>query len=170
VDSPGSQQGLDQKHAAQLLFAFAEATVPKLTVILRKAYGEAYSVMGSKHLRADLNLAWPTAEVLVAEPEAAVNILHRRELESTIRHAEAVMPQGVTLSEQQKLEILAEIRKERMDEYSRHFASPYLAAERGYVDAVIRPSETRRRLNFALDRLSTKRDSTPMRKHGNIPL
>ena len=175
-DVPGFMPGVQQehggiiRHGAKLLYAFAEATVPKLTVITRKAYGGAYCVMSSKHLRTDLNLAWPTAEIAVMGPEGAVNIVYKREFDLTLRRAEAVMPQGVTLSEEQKLAILTEIRQEKVDEFRERFANPYVAAERGYIDAVIRPSETRRRLNAALDMLSTKRDRNPAKKHGNIPL
>jgi propionyl-CoA carboxylase beta chain len=175
-DVPGFMPGTRQehggiiRHGAKLLYAFAEATVPKLTVITRKAYGGAYCVMSSKHLRTDVNLAWPTAEIAVMGPEGAVNIVYKRELDAVLRRAQAVMPQGVSLSEEQKLEVLAEARKEKVDEFRERFANPYVAAERGYVDAVIRPSETRRRLNTALDMLATKREKNPPRKHGNIPL
>ena len=175
-DVPGFMPGIQQehggiiRHGAKLLYAFAEATVPKLTVITRKAYGGAYCVMSSKHLRTDVNLAWPTAEIAVMGPEGAVNIVYKREFDATLRRAEAVMPQGVSLSEEKKLEILAEIRAEKVEEFRDRFANPYVAAERGYVDAVIRPSETRRRLNTALDMLSTKREKNPPKKHGNIPL
>jgi propionyl-CoA carboxylase beta chain len=175
-DVPGFLPGLQQehggiiRHGAKLLYAFAEATVPKLTVITRKAYGGAYCVMSSKHIRTDLNLAWPTAEIAVMGPEGAVNIVYKTELARTVAQAEAVMPQGVSLSEQQKQDILAEARKEKVDEFRDRFANPYVAAERGYIDAVIRPSETRRRLNSALDMLSTKREKNPPKKHGNIPL
>jgi len=175
-DVPGFMPGTRQehggiiRHGAKLLYAFAEATVPKLTIITRKAYGGAYCVMSSKHLRTDINLAWPTAEIAVMGPEGAVNIVYKRELDSVVRRAEAVMPQGVSLTEEQKLEVLAEARKEKVDEFRERFANPYVAAERGYVDAVIRPSETRRRLNTALDMLATKREKNPPRKHGNIPL
>ena len=175
-DVPGFMPGIQQehggiiRHGAKLLYAFAEATVPKLTVITRKAYGGAYCVMSSKHLRTDVNLAWPTAEIAVMGPEGAVNIVYKREFDATLRRAEAVMPQGVSLSEEQKLEILAEIRAEKVEEFRERFANPYVAAERGYIDAVIRPSETRRRLNTALDMLSTKREKNPPKKHGNIPL
>ena len=175
-DVPGFMPGIQQehggiiRHGAKLLYAFAEATVPKLTVITRKAYGGAYCVMSSKHLRTDLNLAWPTAEIAVMGPEGAVNIVYKRELDAVVRRAEAIMPQGVSLSEEQKLEVLAEARKEKVEEFRERFANPYVAAERGYIDAVIRPSETRRRLNSALDMLATKREKNPAKKHGNIPL
>ena len=175
-DVPGFMPGTRQehggiiRHGAKLLYAFAEATVPKLTVITRKAYGGAYCVMSSKHLRTDVNLAWPTAEIAVMGPEGAVNIVYKRELDAVVKRAQAVMPQGVSLTEEQKLEVLAEARKEKADEFRERFANPYVAAERGYVDAVIRPSETRRRLNTALDMLATKREKNPPKKHGNIPL
>jgi propionyl-CoA carboxylase beta chain len=175
-DVPGFMPGTRQehggiiRHGAKLLYAFAEATVPKLTVITRKAYGGAYCVMSSKHLRTDVNLAWPTAEIAVMGPEGAVNIVYKRELDTVVRRAQAVMPQGVSLTEEQKLEALAEARTARVDEFRERFANPYIAAERGYVDAVIRPRETRRRLNTALDMLATKREKNPPRKHGNIPL
>jgi propionyl-CoA carboxylase beta chain len=175
-DVPGFMPGTRQehggiiRHGAKLLYAFAEATVPKLTVITRKAYGGAYCVMSSKHLRTDVNLAWPTAEIAVMGPEGAVNIVYKRELDQVLRRAQAVMPQGVSLSEEQKMEILAEARAERVEEFRERFANPYVAAERGYIDAVIRPSETRRRLNTALDMLATKREKNPAKKHGNIPL
>jgi propionyl-CoA carboxylase beta subunit len=175
-DVPGFMPGIQQehggiiRHGAKLLYAFAEATVPKLTVITRKAYGGAYCVMSSKHLRTDLNLAWPTAEIAVMGPEGAVNIVYKRELDAVVRRAEGVMPQGVSLSEEQKMEVLAEARREKVDEFRERFANPYVAAERGYIDAVIRPSETRRRLNSALDMLATKREKNPAKKHGNMPL
>ncbi|QNI36855.1 acyl-CoA carboxylase subunit beta [Edaphobacter albus] len=175
-DVPGFMPGTRQehggiiRHGAKLLYAFAEATVPKLTVITRKAYGGAYCVMSSKHLRTDVNLAWPTAEIAVMGPEGAVNIVYKRELDEVLRRSQAVMPQGVSLSEEQKLEILAEARTVKVEEFRERFANPYVAAERGYVDAVIRPSETRRRLNTALDMLATKREKNPPKKHGNIPL
>ncbi|HXC95909.1 MAG TPA: acyl-CoA carboxylase subunit beta [Edaphobacter sp.] len=175
-DVPGFMPGIQQehggiiRHGAKLLYAYAEATVPKLTVITRKAYGGAYCVMSSKHLRTDVNLAWPTAEIAVMGPEGAVNIVYKRELDAVVRRAEAIMPQGVSLSEEQKMEVLAEARSERVEEFRERFANPYVAAERGYVDAVIRPSETRRRLNAALDMLATKREKNPAKKHGNIPL
>lgn len=161
VNTPGMHPDQDSiRHAAQLLRAFAEATVPRLTVILRKTSGAAYGIMGSRHLRADLNFAWPTAEIVAAEPETAISILYRNELESLVRRVQAAMPQGVTLSEEQKLEILTEAREEKVEAYRERFANPYIAAERGYIDAVIRPSETRHRLNTALDMLATR--------HGNI--
>jgi propionyl-CoA carboxylase beta chain len=175
-DVPGFMPGIQQehggiiRHGAKLLYAFAEATVPKLTVITRKAYGGAYCVMSSKHLRTDLNLAWPTAEIAVMGPEGAVNIVYKRELDVTVRRAEAMWPQGKPFTEEEKMAVLAEARKEKVEEFRERFANPYVAAERGYIDAVIRPSETRRRLNSALDMLATKRDKNPAKKHGNIPL
>src|SRR4030081_3401727 len=169
---PGTQQefGGIIRHGAKLLFAFAEATVPKITVITRKAYGGAYCVMASKHLRTDVNLAYPTAEIAVMGPEGAVNIVYKRELDVTVRRAEAMWPQGKAFTEEEKLAVLAEARKEKVEEFRVRFANPYVAAERGYIDAVIRPSETRRRLTTALDMLATKRDKNPAKKHGNIPL
>ena len=175
-DVPGFMPGVQQehggiiRHGAKLLYAFAEATVPKLTVITRKAYGGAYCVMSSKHLRTDLNLAWPTAEIAVMGPEGAVNIVYKRELDQTVRRAAAIMPQGVSLSEEQKVEILAEARKEKVEEFRERFANPYVAAERGYIDAVVRPSETRRRLNAALDMLATKREKNPARETRQHPV
>jgi propionyl-CoA carboxylase beta chain len=166
---PGTQQeyGGIIRHGAKLLFAFAEATVPKLTVITRKAYGGAYCVMSSKHIRTDLNLAWPTAEIAVMGPEGAVNIVYGRELNQAVASAEAA--QG-PLSEEHKQQLLAEARAEKVHEFREQFANPYIAAERGYVDAVIRPRETRRRLITALEMLQGKRDKNPPKKHGNIPL
>jgi propionyl-CoA carboxylase beta chain len=175
-DVPGFMPGIQQehggiiRHGAKLLYAFAEATVPKLTVITRKAYGGAYCVMSSKHLRTDVNLAWPTAEIAVMGPEGAVNIVYKRELDVTVRRAKAMWPQGKAFTEEEKMAVLAEARKEKVEEFRERFANPYVAAERGYIDAVIRPSETRRRLNTALDMLATKRDKNPAKKHGNIPL
>ena len=175
-DVPGFLPGVQQehggiiRHGAKLLYAFAEATVPKLTVITRKAYGGAYCVMSSKHLRTDLNLAWPTAEIAVMGPEGAVNIVYKREFDQALKTAEAVWPQGKAFTEDEKAGILAELRKEKVDEFRERFANPYVAAERGYIDAVIKPSETRRRLNEALDMLATKRERNPAKKHGNIPL
>jgi propionyl-CoA carboxylase beta chain len=175
-DVPGFMPGIQQehggiiRHGAKLLYAFAEATVPKLTVITRKAYGGAYCVMSSKHLRTDVNLAWPTAEIAVMGPEGAVNIVYKRELDGVVRQAEAMWPQGKAFTEEEKLAVLAEARKEKVEEFRERFANPYVAAERGYIDAVIRPSETRRRLNAALDMLATKREKNPAKKHGNIPL
>jgi propionyl-CoA carboxylase beta chain len=151
---PGTQQEWNGiiKHGAKLLYAFAEATVPKLTVITRKAYGGAYCVMSSKHIRTDANFAWPTAEIAVMGAEGAVNIVYRRELD---RAPEA---------ERESL------RKEKVAEFRERFANPYVAAERGYIDAVIEPSQTRAKLINALRSLETKRDTNPKKKHGNIPL
>jgi propionyl-CoA carboxylase beta chain len=156
VDVPGFLPGTAQefgaiiKHGAKLLYAYCEATVPKLTVITRKAYGGAYDVMSSKHIRGDANFAFPTAEIAVMGPEGAVNILYRRELEAA----------GDS----------AAFRDERIREYREKFANPYVAAARGYVDEVIEPRDTRARLCAALAVLRTKRDVNPPRKHGNIPL
>jgi propionyl-CoA carboxylase beta chain len=155
-DVPGFLPGTRQeyggiiRHGAKLLFAFAEATVPKVTVITRKAYGGAYCVMSSKHIRTDVNFAWPTAEIAVMGPEGAVNILYKRELEG------AADP--------------SELRAQKVAEFREKFANPYVAASRGFIDEVIRPRQTRTRLIAALARLETKRDRNPPRKHGNIPL
>jgi propionyl-CoA carboxylase beta chain len=151
---PGTQQEWNGiiKHGAKLLYAFAEATVPKLTVITRKAYGGAYCVMSSKHIRTDANFAWPSAEIAVMGPEGAVNIVYKRELE----RAPAAGRER--------------LRQEKVAEFRERFANPYVAAERGYIDAVIEPSNTRARLITALRSLETKRDSNPKKKHGNIPL
>jgi propionyl-CoA carboxylase beta chain len=156
VDVPGFLPGTAQewggiiRHGAKLLYAYCEATVPKLTVITRKAYGGAYDVMSSKHIRADFNFAWPTAEVAVMGPDGAVNIIFRREL------AEAEDPEA------RRAELIAEYRE--------RFANPYSAAERGYVDDVIEPRRTRPVLIEALRTSITKREPRPPRKHGNIPL
>ena len=156
VDVPGFLPGVKQEHGgiikegAKLLYAFCEATVPRITVVTRKAYGGAYVVMNSKHIGADINLAFPTAEIAVMGPEGAVNIVFRKELN------DAEDPE--------------QRRKELSDDYRETFASPYKAAELGYIDAVIQPEETRPRIISALEMLSTKRASTPPRKHGNIPL
>jgi propionyl-CoA carboxylase beta chain len=155
-DVPGFLPGTAQewggiiRRGAKLLYAYAEATVPKLTVITRKAYGGAYDVMGSKHLAADFNFAWPTAEVAVMGPEGAVNIIYRRDLQSS----------PTPEARRQKL----------INDYKAHFANPYSAAERGYIDDVIVPHETRPKLITALETLQTKREPVPKRKHGNIPL
>jgi propionyl-CoA carboxylase beta chain len=156
VDVPGFLPGTAQEHAgiirhgAKLLYAYAEATVPKLTVITRKAYGGAYDVMSSKHLRGDINLAWPSAEIAVMGPDGAVNIIFRKEI------AEATNPE--------------ETRTRLVAEYRDKFANPYVAASRGFLDAVIEPHETRPRLINALEMLQNKRDVNPAKKHGNIPL
>jgi propionyl-CoA carboxylase beta chain len=157
-DVPGFLPGTVQefggiiRHGAKLLYAFAEATVPKLTVITRKAYGGAYCVMSSKHIRTDMNFAWPTAEIAVMGPEGAVNIVYKRELEK--------VPEA---------EVAAQ-RAEKVNEFRERFANPYIAAEHGYVDAVIQPRETRKKLIDALEMLQGKRDKNPPKKHGNIPL
>jgi len=156
VDVPGFLPGVTQewggiiRRGAKLLYAYAEATVPKVTVITRKAYGGAYDVMGSKHLGGDINLAWPTAQIAVMGAQGAVNILYRREL------AKAEDPDR--------------LRAERTTEYEDTLANPYIAAERGYLDAVIRPAETRAAVTRALRSLRTKRETLPPKKHGNIPL
>jgi propionyl-CoA carboxylase beta chain len=155
-DVPGFLPGTSQewggiiRHGAKLLYAFTEATVPKLTVVTRKAYGGAYDVMSSKHMRADFNFAWPTAEVAVMGPEGAVNIIYRRDIEGSPTPEER--------------------RQKLMSDYKARFANPYTAAERGYIDDVIVPHETRPRLIDALELLATKRVTPPKRKHGNIPL
>ena len=160
VDVPGFLPGTRQEydgiilHGAKLLYAFAEATVPKLTVITRKAYGGAYDVMSSKHLGADFNAAWPSAEVAVMGAEGAVNIVFRRELQEAERNGDDV----------------AARRAQLIADYTERFASPYIAAERGYVDDVIEPEETRGWLIRALEASLTKRELRPRRKHGNIPL
>jgi propionyl-CoA carboxylase beta chain len=156
VDVPGFMPGTAQEHGgiiragAKLVYAYSEATVPKLTVILRKAYGGAYIVMSSKHLRGDLNLAWPGAEIAVMGPEGAIEVIFRKEIEQAADAA------------RRKDELVAEFRA--------RFANPYVAAERGYLDDVIEPRETRPRLINALETLHNKRDHNPPRKHGNIPL
>ncbi len=156
VDVPGFLPGVKQeyagiiRHGAKLLYAYAEATVPKVTVVTRKAYGGAYDVMASKHLRSDLNFVFPTGQIAVMGPEGAVNIIYRREL-AEAKDVEAT-------------------RKELVDRYTELFANPFKAAELGYVDAVISPRETRRRLADALAVLENKRDENPPKKHGNLPL
>jgi acetyl-CoA carboxylase carboxyltransferase component len=156
VDVPGFLPGVGQehggiiRHGARLLYAYCEATVPKLTVITRKAYGGAYDVMSSKHIRGDLNYAWPTAEIAVMGPEGAVNILFKNELE------QAENPD--------------QRRKELIADYTQKFASPYIAASRGYIDEVIEPRLTRIKLINGLEMLKNKRDTNPPKKHGNIPL
>src|SRR3954465_1428271 len=160
---PGTQQeyGGIIRHGAKLLYAFAEATVPKITVITRKAYGGAYCVMSSKHIRTDVNFAWPGAEIAVMGAEGAANIVYKRELDKATKSAK---------SDAEKEKIIAALRKEKTDEFRDRFANPYIAAEKGYVDAVIRPRETRKKLIDALEMLDTKRDKNPPKKHGNIPL
>ena len=156
VDVPGFLPGTAQewggiiRHGAKLLYAYCEATVPKIACITRKAYGGAYDVMSSKHIRADFNFAWPTAEVAVMGPEGAVNIVFRKELEQADDPAAK--------------------RAELIEDYKAQFANPYTAAERGYVDDVIEPRRTRPVLIGALETALTKRETRPARKHGNIPL
>ena len=155
-DVPGFLPGTNQeyggiiKHGAKLLFAFAEATVPKITVITRKAYGGAYCVMSSKHIRTDVNYAWPTAEIAVMGPEGAVDIVYKRDLDAAANREN--------------------LRQEQIEEFRERFANPYIAAERGYLDAVIQPRDTRKKLIQALAMLETKREKNPPKKHGNIPL
>ncbi len=155
-DVPGFLPGVAQEHGgiirngAKLLYAYCEATVPKVTVITRKAYGGAYDVMSSKHVRGDMNLAWPTAEIAVMGPEGAVNIVFKKEIEASKDPAAT--------------------RKKLIEDYRRKFANPYIAAAKGYVDSVILPRETRTRVCRALEILRTKRDKNPPKKHGNIPL
>ena len=155
-DVPGFLPGTAQefggiiRHGAKLLYAYAEATVPKMTVITRKAYGGAYCVMGSKHIRTDINLAWPSAEIAVMGPEGAVNIVYRREL-SAAADRDAV-------------------RAQKTEEFRERFANPFIAAERGFIDDVIEPRETRPRVIRAFRMLENKVDTTPRKKHGNIPL
>ena len=155
-DVPGFLPGTEQefggiiRHGAKLLYAYAEATVPKITVITRKAYGGAYCVMGSKHLRTDVNFAYPTAEIAVMGAEGAVNIVYRRELMA------AADPEAV--------------RKEKIEEFRDRFASPFVAAERGFIDDVIEPHETRPKVIRALRMLENKVDTMPRKKHGNLPL
>jgi propionyl-CoA carboxylase beta chain len=156
VDVPGFLPGTEQeyggiiRHGAKLLYAFSEATVPRMTVITRKAYGGAYVVMNSKHIRADISFAWPSAEIAVMGAEGAVNIIHRKEI-AAADDAEAK-------------------RTELIADYVQRFSNPYIAAERGYIDAVIQPADTRRRLVQSLEMLRSKRETIPQRKHGNIPL
>ena len=156
VDVPGFMPGVDQeyggiiRHGAKLIYAYAEATVPKISVITRKAYGGAYIVMSSKHLSADINLAWPSAEIAVMGPDGAVNIIHREQISQSEN------------PEQTRLELAKD--------YQERFTNPYVAASRGYLDDVIDPAQTRGRIVSALDVLQGKRDSLPPRKHGNIPL
>ena len=156
VDVPGYLPGSAQEyagiigHGAKLVYSYSEATVPKVTVIIRKAYGGAYDAMGSKHLRADVNMAWPTAEFAVMGPDAAVNIVYRADL------AKAKNPE--------------KLRQELIEQYKERFANPYVAASRGYIDSVIDPRETRPKIIRALEMLRNKSDSMPPKKHGNIPL
>ena len=138
------------RHGAKLLYAFSEATVPKVNVILRKAYGGAYIAMNSKTIGADMVLAWPSAEIAVMGPDGAANIIFKKE---------------ITASENP-----SETRKEKIQEYKDKFSNPYVAAARGYIDDVIEPADTRKRVIMALDMLSSKRENRPSKKHGNIPL
>lgn len=159
VDVPGFLPGTAQEyggiilHGAKLLFAYGEATVPKITIILRKAYGGAYDVMGSKHLRGDINYAWPTAEIAVMGPKGAIEILYQKELKEFT-------------DENEKAEFL----KAKEEEYKDKFASPYVAAKYGYIDDVIEPRNTRFRVIRALQSLATKKEVNPPKKHSNIPL
>jgi propionyl-CoA carboxylase beta chain len=156
VDVPGFLPGAEQewngiiRHGAKLLYAYGEASVPLVTVVTRKAYGGAFIVMGSKYIGADVNVAWPTAEIAVMGAQGAVNILYRKEL------GDAADPQT--------------LRDELITEYNETLANPYLAADRGFIDAVIEPNQTREYITKALRSLRTKRDTLPPRKHGNIPL
>jgi propionyl-CoA carboxylase beta chain len=160
VDVPGFLPGTDQewdgiiRRGAKLIYAYAEATVPLVTVITRKAYGGAYDVMGSKHLGADINLAWPTAQIAVMGAQGAVNILYRKQL------AEA----------EQRGENIDEARQRFITQYEDTLANPYIAAERGYIDTVISPSNTRMNVTKALRALRSKRETLPPKKHGNVPL
>jgi propionyl-CoA carboxylase beta chain len=155
-DVPGFLPGTDQEwrgiitNGAKLLYAFCEATVPKVTVITRKAYGGAYDVMNSKHVRGDMNFAWPTAEIAVMGPKGAAEIIFKREIEKATDREKALA--------------------EKESEYREKFANPYMAASRGYVDAIIEPKETRPRLIRAFAILASKVDTNPRKKHGNIPL
>jgi len=163
-DVPGFLPGTAQeyggiiKHGSKLLYAFAEATVPKVTVITRKAYGGAYCVMASKHIRTDVNYAWPSAEIAVMGPEGAVDIVYKRELDR------AANGSALKKAERQS------VRNGKIEEFRERFANPYVAAEHGFVDAVIQPRETRKKLIQSLAMLETKRDKNPPKKHGNMPL
>ncbi|MCH7835697.1 MAG: methylmalonyl-CoA carboxyltransferase, partial [Chloroflexi bacterium] len=156
ADVPGYLPGTGQEyggiitHGAKLIYAYSEATVPKVTIIVRKAYGGAYVVMGSKHLRADINYAWPSAEIAVTGPDAAVNIVFRREIEA------AKDPEAK--------------RKELVEQYRQQFANPYVTAARGFIDDVIEPRDTRVKIIRALEMLQNKTDTNPPKKHGSIPL
>jgi propionyl-CoA carboxylase beta chain len=156
VDVPGFLPGTDQEwkaiitHGAKLMYAYAEATVPKITLITRKAYGGAYDVMSSKHLRGDINMAYPTAEIAVMGAEGAVNIIFRNDIN--------------------KAKDSAAERARLTKDYENKFANPYVAAEIGYIDEVIEPAMTRKRLIDSLEMLKNKRDTNPPKKHGNIPL
>ena len=160
VDVPGFLPGTDQewdgiiRRGAKLIYAYAEATVPLVTVITRKAYGGAYDVMGSKHLGADINLAWPTAQIAVMGAQGAVNILYRKEIAAAAQNGESV----------------DDARAGFITAYEDALTNPYIAAERGYIDTVITPSNTRPNITKALRALRTKRATLPPKKHGNIPL
>jgi propionyl-CoA carboxylase beta chain len=162
VDVPGFLPGVQQEHGgiimhgAKLLYAYCEATVPKITVITRKAYGGAYCVMSSKHIRGDANFAWPTAEIAVMGPDGAVNIVYRRELGQARKEGGDAA--------------FNKMRAEKTEEFRDRFANPFVAAQLGYVDSVIRPRDTRKKIIQALEMLDTKRDNNPPKKHGNIPL
>jgi len=179
-DVPGFLPGTDQewrgiiRHGAKLLYAFAEATVPKVTVITRKAYGGAYDVMNSKHIRGDVNYAWPTAEIAVMGPKGAVEIIFRKEiaearnLDTGDRKPAEEASSGPRTPEPGTRAAARE--EELTNEYRARFANPFIAAERGYIDDVIEPAETRVRLIRALQMLANKQDTNPWKKHGNIPL
>jgi acetyl-CoA carboxylase carboxyltransferase component len=155
-DVPGFLPGVNQEHGgiirngAKLLYAFCEATVPRMTIITRKAYGGAYCVMNSRHIRADAVFAWPTGEIAVMGPQGAVNVIHKKEID------EAADPNAK--------------RQELIKNFEEHFANPYIAASLGYVDLVIKPSESRKHLIRTFNTIKTKRDMNPPKKHGNIPL
>jgi len=155
-DVPGFLPGTDQewrgviRHGAKLLYAFCEATVPKVTVILRKAYGGAYDVMNSKHVRGDINLAWPSAEIAVMGAQGAAEIIFKKEIDASDDKVQAL--------------------KEKVDEFTEKFANPYLAAERGFIDDIIEPKDTRKKLIYYFKILENKVDTNPKKKHGNIPL
>ena len=156
MDTPGYLPGADQesngiiRHGSKLLFAYCEATIPKITCIVGKAYGGAYIAMGSKNLGTDLNCAWPTAEIAVLGPEAAITIIHRRDLKQSL--------DAITT------------KKKLAKEFRDKFANPYIAAEKGIIDAVVDPAETRPMIIHSLDAFANKKDSRPLRKHGNINL
>ncbi|MCY7362871.1 MAG: methylmalonyl-CoA carboxyltransferase, partial [Ignavibacteria bacterium] len=155
-DVPGFLPGTDQewrgviRHGAKLLYAFCEATVPKVTIILRKAYGGAYDVMNSKHIRGDINLAWPSAEIAVMGPKGAAEIIFKKEIDAADDKEKAL--------------------NEKVEEFTEKFANPYLAAERGYIDDIIEPKDTRKKLIYYYGLLENKVDTNPKKKHGNIPL
>jgi propionyl-CoA carboxylase beta chain len=156
VDVPGFLPGSEQeyggliRHGAKLLYAYAEATVPKISVLVRKAYGGAYIVMSSKHLRGDVNLAWPSAEIAVMGPAGAVNIIYKNDINESANQKET--------------------KDKLVEEYREKFGNPYIAASRGFIDDVIDPAQTRPRIISALEMLRNKRDTLPPKKHGSIPL